>query len=114
MFGVQAVSCSGRGSGDSPNVLSLAVALVGLAWLSRISVDFGYLTQVAPPMVLIGIGMGAAFAPLTSPGIAGVADHVPTAITTSGVLVALALLVTLTVMRPSHAIAASPQAETAA
>ena len=53
----------------------LAVALVGLAWLSRITVDSDYATQVAPPMVLMGIGMGGAFAPLTSLGIAGVADH---------------------------------------
>lgn len=53
----------------------LGLALVGLAWLSRISVDADYATQVAPPMVLMGIGMGSAFAPLTSLGIAGVADH---------------------------------------
>jgi EmrB/QacA subfamily drug resistance transporter len=53
----------------------LAVALIGLAWLSRISVGSDYLTQLAPPMVLMGIGMGAAFTPLTSLGIAGVADH---------------------------------------
>ena len=53
----------------------LALALIGLAWLSRINVDSNYVTQVAPPMVLMGIGMGAAFTPLTSLGIAGVSDH---------------------------------------
>jgi EmrB/QacA subfamily drug resistance transporter len=122
----------------------LTLALIGLAWLSRIGVDSNYATQVAPPMMLLGIGMGSAFTPLTSLGIAGVSDHdagaasgvvnaahqlggtlgigilitvfasashgssasalaegVPTAITASAVLVALALVVTLTVMRPA-------------
>lgn len=40
-----------------------------MAWLSQISVGVDYATQVAPPMVLIGIGMGTAFTPLTSAGI---------------------------------------------
>jgi EmrB/QacA subfamily drug resistance transporter len=136
----------------------LTVALVGLAWLSRINVDSNYATQVAPPMVLMGIGMGSSFTPLTSLGIAGVSDHdagaasgvvnaahqlggtlgigilitvfaaasngsggpalaegVPTAIAASAVLVALALTVVLTVMRPSRATAAARrQAEAAA
>ena len=126
----------------------LTLALVGLVWLSRITVGADYATEVAPPMVLMGIGMGSAFAPLTSLGIAGVDDHdagaasgvvnaahqlggtlgigilitvfasassgspahalaegVPTAITASAILVALALGVVLTVMRPSRATA---------
>ena len=53
----------------------LTLALIGMAWLSQISVDVDYATQVAPPMLLLGIGMGAAFTPLTSLGIAGVADQ---------------------------------------
>jgi EmrB/QacA subfamily drug resistance transporter len=135
----------------------LTLALIGVTWLSRITVDSDYATQVAPPLVLMGIGMGAAFTPLTSLGIAGVSDHdagaasglvnaahqlggtlgigilitvfasagsgpadhalaegVPTAITASAILVALALTVVLTVMRPSRATAPAPQAEAAA
>ena len=135
----------------------LTLALIGFAWLSRITVDSSYVTQVAPPMVLMGLGMGAAFTPLTSLGIAGVSDHdagaasgvvnaahqlggtlgigilitvfasasngspahalaegVPTAITASAILVALALAVVLTVMRPSRATATARQAEAAA
>jgi EmrB/QacA subfamily drug resistance transporter len=53
----------------------VGLGLVGLAWLSQISVGSDYATQVAPPMVLIGLGMGSAFVPLTSLGIAGVSDH---------------------------------------
>ena len=50
----------------------LAVTLVGMAWLSRISADTSYLTGVALPMLLVGAGQGAALSPLTSAGIAGV------------------------------------------
>ncbi|MGX7695158.1 MFS transporter [Gordonia polyisoprenivorans] len=48
------------------------VTLGGMFWLSRVAVGEGYLTAVALPMVLLGIGQGLAFAPLTSSGIAGV------------------------------------------
>jgi predicted MFS family arabinose efflux permease len=50
----------------------LAVTLVGMAWLSRLSADSAYLTGVALPMLLIGAGQGAALSPLTAAGIAGV------------------------------------------
>jgi EmrB/QacA subfamily drug resistance transporter len=53
----------------------LAVCLVGMAWLSRVSVDSGYLLGVALPMVLIGAGQGMALGPLTAFGIAGVAPQ---------------------------------------
>jgi sugar phosphate permease len=43
-----------------------------MAWLSRISADTSYLTGIALPMVLIGIGQGASLGPLTASGIAGV------------------------------------------
>jgi EmrB/QacA subfamily drug resistance transporter len=51
----------------------LTVTLIGMAWLSRLSADSPYLTAIALPMVLIGIGQGAALSPLTAAGIAGVA-----------------------------------------
>ena len=50
----------------------IAVTLAGMVWLSRIDAGSLYLTAVALPMVLLGIGQGLAFAPLTSAGIAGV------------------------------------------
>jgi EmrB/QacA subfamily drug resistance transporter len=50
----------------------LAITLVGMAWLSRLSADTVYLTGIALPMVLIGAGQGASLGPLTASGIAGV------------------------------------------
>jgi EmrB/QacA subfamily drug resistance transporter len=52
----------------------LATALVGLAWLSRIDAGTDYFPQIAIPLVLMGTGMGVAFGPLTTAGIAGVAE----------------------------------------
>ncbi|HTN25404.1 MAG TPA: MFS transporter [Solirubrobacteraceae bacterium] len=51
----------------------LALALTGMAWLSRISEDTQLFPYIAVPLVLVGVGIGAAFAPLTAAGIAGVA-----------------------------------------
>jgi EmrB/QacA subfamily drug resistance transporter len=51
----------------------LAVTLIGMAWLSRLSADSAYLAGIALPMVLIGIGQGGTLSPLTAAGIAGVA-----------------------------------------
>jgi hypothetical protein len=44
-----------------------------MAWLSQLGADTPYLTGLAIPMVIIGIGAGAAFTPLTASGVAGVA-----------------------------------------
>jgi EmrB/QacA subfamily drug resistance transporter len=52
----------------------LAVALVGMAWLSRLSADSPFFPQLALPLVLLGAGMGVALAPLTASGVAGVSD----------------------------------------
>ena len=52
---------------------SLLLAVIGMAWLSRVSADSAYLTAVALPMLLIGAGQGGALAPLTSAGVSGVA-----------------------------------------
>jgi MFS family permease len=49
-----------------------ALTLIGMAWLSRLDADTPYLTGVALPMLLIGVGQGAALGPLTAAGIAGV------------------------------------------
>jgi EmrB/QacA subfamily drug resistance transporter len=53
----------------------LAISVLGMAWLSRLSADTPYLTGVALPMILIGAGQGLALGPLTAAGIAGVAPE---------------------------------------
>ena len=51
----------------------VATALVGMVWLSQLSATTPYLSGIALPMMILGIGAGAAFTPLTSSGVAGVA-----------------------------------------
>ncbi|MEA2150048.1 MAG: hypothetical protein QOD69_1878 [Solirubrobacteraceae bacterium] len=53
----------------------LVLALAGMAWLSRISEDTQLFPHIAVPLVLLGVGMGVAFTPLTAAGIAGVAPE---------------------------------------
>jgi predicted MFS family arabinose efflux permease len=53
-------------------IAGVAFTLIGMAWLSRVGVGGDYWLVVALPMVLIGIGQGLAFAPMTSAGLAGV------------------------------------------
>jgi EmrB/QacA subfamily drug resistance transporter len=53
----------------------LALALAGIGWLSRISDGTAYFPEIALPLVLLGLGMGTAFAPLTAAGMAGVAPR---------------------------------------
>jgi EmrB/QacA subfamily drug resistance transporter len=53
----------------------LAVTLAGMSWLAQLTASTPYLTGVALPMVLIGVGQGLAFAPLTAAGLAQVASR---------------------------------------
>lgn len=53
-------------------IAGVGLTLVGMAWLSQVSLASNYWLSVALPMVLIGIGQGLAFAPMTSAGLAGV------------------------------------------
>jgi Na+/melibiose symporter-like transporter len=83
-------------------VLGLASAVIGMAWLSRLGADTDYLTGLALPMVLIGIGQGGCLAPLTVAGIAGVgeddagaASGVVNAVQQLGSSLGLSLLVTI-------------------
>ncbi len=135
----------------------LALALVGLLWMSRISTTTDYWTGIALPMLLIGSGMGLAFTPLTQTAIQGVDNHdagaasglinvmqqlgstvgigllvtvfaaasegtgakaliegVPSTITVSAALIALALVISLTVMRPVRSAIPSPIPQAAA
>lgn len=63
-----------RRFGNTPVLIAgLSVALVGLAWLSRLSAGMDYFPGIAAPLAILGVGIGIAFAPLTTAGIAGVA-----------------------------------------
>lgn len=56
----------------------VAVTLIGMAWLSRLAADTSYLTGIVLPMVLIGIGQGAAaLGPVTAAGIGDVPPTTP-------------------------------------
>lgn len=60
--------------GNAPLLAAaLVLTLVGMIWLSRVSGDSIYVTGIALPMILIGIGQGMALAPLTIAGVSGVA-----------------------------------------
>ena len=53
-------------------VASLVLALVGMAWLSRISTGSSYFPDVLLPLLVIGIGQGIAIILMTQGGVAGV------------------------------------------
>lgn len=49
------------------------LCMCGMAWLSQATAASDYLTAVALPMLLIGMGQGLTLGPLTFSGIKGVA-----------------------------------------
>ena len=53
-------------------VTGLVIDLAGMAWLSRLTAGTPFFPGIALPLVMMGVGMGAALAPLTAAGIAGV------------------------------------------
>jgi predicted MFS family arabinose efflux permease len=50
-----------------------AAMLIGTAWISRVSADTSYLTGIALPMIIFGLGQGLGLSTLTTGGMAGVA-----------------------------------------
>jgi EmrB/QacA subfamily drug resistance transporter len=52
---------------------SVAVSIVGALWLAQCTTTTSYLSGLAVPMLLLGMGQGGAMGPLTTSGIAGVA-----------------------------------------
>lgn len=50
----------------------LGIALIGMIWLSGVNAHSHYLTAVALPMMLIGLGQGASLSPLTNAGMTDV------------------------------------------
>jgi EmrB/QacA subfamily drug resistance transporter len=53
----------------------LSLAALGMTWLSRIGFDTPFFPGIAVPLMMLGLGMGAALAPLTGAGVAGVDAH---------------------------------------
>ncbi|HEY0938128.1 MAG TPA: MFS transporter [Trebonia sp.] len=53
-------------------IAGLLPVIAGMAWLSRVSPDTSYWSGVFGPMLLIGLGMGVVFVPLTTISLAGV------------------------------------------
>jgi EmrB/QacA subfamily drug resistance transporter len=80
----------------------VSIALAGMAWLSRLGETTPFCPDIALPLILLGLGMGAALAPLTAAGIAGVepadagaASGVVNAAQQLGVSLGISVLVTV-------------------
>jgi EmrB/QacA subfamily drug resistance transporter len=64
-----------RLSNDLLAIAGCAAMLIGTAWMSRVSLHTGYLTAIAPPMIIFGIGQGLGLSSLTTAGMAGVENR---------------------------------------
>jgi EmrB/QacA subfamily drug resistance transporter len=61
-----------------PRVLAaggFSLATIGMLWLTQLPADSAYLTHVVPSMLLISLGMGHVFVPLSSTALLGVPNH---------------------------------------
>jgi hypothetical protein len=61
-----------------PRVLAgagFSLAVLGLLWLTQLPADSAYGTHVVPSMLLISLGMGHVFVPLSSTALLGVPNH---------------------------------------
>jgi EmrB/QacA subfamily drug resistance transporter len=58
-----------------PMALGLLVGAAGLAWLTKIGVHTSFWTHVLPPEILMSVGLGLAFPPLSSTALMRVPDH---------------------------------------
>jgi EmrB/QacA subfamily drug resistance transporter len=56
-------------------LIGVALAATGLGWLSMIPTDGSYLTDLLPQLMLISVGMGLTFVPLTLLATTGVDDN---------------------------------------
>jgi EmrB/QacA subfamily drug resistance transporter len=89
--------------GPRPLAITGAVLLIGgLAWLTRISPDSGYLDGVLGPMLLMGFGVGIGFVPLppvimatVAPADAGAAGGIMQTMQQTGASLGLAVLTTV-------------------
>lgn len=62
-----------RYSNEALLMAGLLLGIAGLLWLGQANAHASYWLDIAPPMVLIGLGQGMLLGPLTSAGVAGVA-----------------------------------------
>ncbi|WP_143194314.1 MFS transporter [Micromonospora sp. CB01531] len=61
-----------RQFGSAPLVATgLALVLAGMIWIAQITANTSFLAGAVGPLVLIGLGQGIAFGPLTAAGIVG-------------------------------------------
>src|SRR3954447_26369579 len=61
-----------------PRVLAaggFSLAVVGMLWLTQLPAESAYLTHVVPSMLLISLGLGHVFVPLSSTALLGVPNH---------------------------------------
>jgi EmrB/QacA subfamily drug resistance transporter len=56
-------------------IAGLLPVVGGMAWLGQLTTSTGYFPGVLVPMLLLGLGMGVAFVPLTMASLAGVAPQ---------------------------------------
>jgi EmrB/QacA subfamily drug resistance transporter len=56
-------------------VTGLLMAAAGLAWMSTVSAHAGYFAHVFGPVVLVGVGLGLTFVPMTMAATTGVPPH---------------------------------------
>jgi hypothetical protein len=52
-----------------------SLAALGMLWLTQLPADSAYLTHVVPSMLMISLGMGHVFVPLSSTALLGVPNH---------------------------------------
>ncbi|MDT7551350.1 MAG: hypothetical protein QOE84_3744 [Actinomycetota bacterium] len=52
-----------------------SLAALGMLWLTQLPADSAYLTHVVPSLLLISLGMGHVFVPLSSTALLGVPNH---------------------------------------
>ncbi|WP_262061925.1 MFS transporter [Streptomyces sp. STR69] len=97
---------------------ALLAEAAGLLWLSRISADGSYLTDVLGPSVLVGLGLSIAFVQLTALSVEGVARQdsglAGGLVNTSrqvGGAIGLAVLATLAGTTTAHAAVRQPELE---
>jgi sugar phosphate permease len=62
-----------RTSNGLMSIAGCAAMLIGTAWISRASADTSYITGIALPMLIFGIGQGLGLSTLTTAGMSGVA-----------------------------------------
>ncbi len=81
-FSVGIIASAGLASGLLPRfgprnlmAIGLGLATVGMVWFTQIAVGSSYALHVLPAEIIMSVGMGLVFVPLSSTALVGVADH---------------------------------------